>query len=447
ATPVPTPTPIPTATLTPTVKPTVTLVPTGTTGPHATATPLPTATPTIKVTVTPTLFTSAKQQNGTPTLVAFTSSPTPSTTPVLTLTPTSATIAVVTITPTTVPTATTIPTPTLTLSPTNPALHLVLSLVGIDSSAASPLHTERSVNILVYNSTDDVTNAATTPLQTVQGTVTFDAPSASFVNPTLTLSPIDSGQYQLFVQMPGYIKKQLTIDGNAVISVTSGTATNLPTVKLVAGDIDGNNIVDIADYNGLLRCYGLHIANPSPACANPQASDLNDDGIVDASDYNIFLYSLYAYRQQNNVLPSPTPSPEITATPSATTTPTTIPTISLSPTQVATATPTLIKKVPTRIPTTLPVTPTKPSSKRSIFAGISDNAGILTKIFDILVFIILGGTLLIGIIRSSLFAKLMKKQDPGGKPEPSSPSNTQATPDAKQLKEPVVNNSDSGVVK
>ncbi|HSW89160.1 MAG TPA: dockerin type I domain-containing protein [Candidatus Saccharimonadales bacterium] len=434
-TPVPTATPRPTVTLTPTIKPTVTLVPTGTTVPHATATSIPMA--------TPTLFTSSKQQNVSPTKLAVAPTVTPSPTVISTITPTPTQSLVSTITqavtPTLQPTLTSIPTPTLTLSPTNPALNVVFSLVGIDTRTASPLHVEKPISILVYNSTDDIANAATVPLQTIQGTVTFDAPSASFVNPTLTLSTIDSGQYQLFVKIPGYIKKQITIDGNAVVALTSGTATQIPTTKLLAGDIDGNNIVDIADYNGLLRCYGLHIANPSPACANPQAADLNDDGIVDASDYNIFLYSLYAYRQQNNLLPSPTPSPTITPStgsgPTATPSATAIPTVSLSPTQAATATPTSIKKAPTRTPTILPVTPTKPSSKHSIFAGISDNAGILTKIFDILVFIILGITLIIGFIRSSLFSKLMKKQVLVVKPPAAQPKAQEA------------NKSDTGVVK
>lgn len=411
-TPIPTSTPKPTATVTP--KPTSTPTLTPTHAAAATATPLPPTTKPV-ATFTPTLTIKPTQ---TPIPVVH-ATPTPTIKSVLTLTATQATSIKPTVTPTKpalTPTPTTqpisptltiaVPTPTLTLSPTNPSLNLALALVGIDSSTASPLHTEKPVTILVYNTTDTVSSSSAQPLQTIQGTVSFDPPSASFVNPTLSLTNLAAGQYQIFVQIPGYIKKQLIANNNPVLTLAVGTATQIPVTKLLGGDVDGNNIIDVADYNGLLRCYGLHIANPSPACANPQAADLNDDGVIDSSDYNIFLYNLYAYRQQNNLLVSPTLVP--TATP--TLTPTKV------PVATATATPTL-QNTPAPVATTpIAATPTSSPKKTSIFAGISDNSGIITRVFDIIVFLIVLATVILGILKSSLFSKKKKPTPSSTKP-------------------------------
>lgn len=400
--PTATPTPKPTATMTPTPKPsaTPTLTPT-----HAAAIATPTPTKTgLTLTATPTVKPTATA------VPVQTATPTPTTAAAATATPT---IAQSTVTPTQIalastPTPTVLaPTPTVTLSPTNPALNLAFSLVGIDSSTAAPLHVNKQITVFVYNSTDNVSSSSALPLQTVQGTISFDAPSASFVNPTLNLTDVGSGQYQLLVQVPGYIKQQLLANNTDVFTLSAGQALQMPKTKLLGGDVDGNNVVDIADYNGLLRCYGLHIANPSPSCANPQAADLNDDGVVDASDYNIFLYNLYAYRQANNLLTTPTPTPTITMTPT------------IAPTAALTAAPTSTPQV-TQAPVaattpTVPVTPTPAPKKVSIFAGISDNAGIITKVFDVIVFLIVCATIILGFIKSSLFSK-KKKPTPPAKP-------------------------------
>lgn len=396
-----TPTPTPKPTATPTLKPTNT--PTPTVKPSATSTPIPTAKPNATATSVPT------------TAVHTTSTPTPRQTAAFTATPTQSGGA---ITPTTratlTPTVQASLTPTPTIDPTIPLLNLALSLVGIDSPTANPLHNQKALTLLVYSGTDNIATSTAQPFQTIPGNVTFDKTSATFTNPTFSLPNVSSGQYQFVVVIPGYLKTQLSDNGTTTFSVTPGTASQIPVTKILAGDIDGNNIIDIADYNGLLRCYGLHVANPSPTCSSPQPADLNDDGVIDASDYNIFLYNLYAYKKETNTLPTPTVTPTLTLAPTATPLPT------------STSTPAPTVKPTVTISAQLSITPTPMQKRHSIVetlvAGISDNASVLTKIFDIIIFLILCATIVFGFIKSSLFAKIMKKNPSTAKPPSQSSS-------------------------
>lgn len=404
-----TPTPSPKPTATPTPK--LTNTPTPTVKPVLTSTPIPTTKPNATATPVPTSSNAASHPTSTPTptqSVAFTATPTHSgnaTTPTVTTT-------LVISTPT--PSPSSEPSVTPTIDPTLPLLNLSLSLVGVDTPNATPLHIQKGITLLVYNSGDDISTSSVQPLQTVPGTVSFDKTSATFTNATFPLPNVSQGQYQFVALIPGYLKTLIASGSATVFPVSSGTATQLPETKMLAGDIDGNNVIDIADYNGLLRCYGLHVENPSPTCPTPQPADLNDDGVIDASDYNIFLYNLYAYKKQTNTLPTPTFTPTPTLTPTATPVPTftTTPAPTVKPSVTAAA--------------QLSITPTPNQKNRSIVAtlvaGVSDNSAVLTKIFDIIIFLILCATVVFGFIKSSLFAKLMKKSPPTSKP--SAPSST-----------------------
>jgi Dockerin type I domain len=62
---------------------------------------------------------------------------------------------------------------------------------------------------------------------------------------------------------------------------------NEPTMTPISGDVDGNNVVNILDYNDLMSCYGSKANTPS--CQYKTTSDLNDDGSIGGVDYNIIL--------------------------------------------------------------------------------------------------------------------------------------------------------------
>lgn len=74
-----------------------------------------------------------------------------------------------------------------------------------------------------------------------------------------------------------------------------------------SGDINGDNKIDILDYNILLGCYSDMLPPISCNSTNKLRADLNNDGKVNQYDYNIFIRTLIALL--NTVPPSPSPTP------------------------------------------------------------------------------------------------------------------------------------------
>ena len=69
----------------------------------------------------------------------------------------------------------------------------------------------------------------------------------------------------------------------------SYTTNNMPSASLVAGDINSDGVLSISDYNILIGCYSDLL--PAADCDSTRKfnSDLNDDGSVNHLDYNLFL--------------------------------------------------------------------------------------------------------------------------------------------------------------
>src|SRR5204863_2658724 len=138
-------------------------------------------------------------------------------------------------------------------------------------------------------------------------TLIFNPATKLFSNPRVPLENVQTGQYQIVVQMPHYLKQQLenSLDKTKIISFESTSSALFSSVKLIPGDIsplpNGDNIIDVKDYQALVNCYGSKANTPS--CLNKDAPDLNDDGVIDGIDYNIFLFGLRIYLIQNNLLP------------------------------------------------------------------------------------------------------------------------------------------------
>lgn len=61
-----------------------------------------------------------------------------------------------------------------------------------------------------------------------------------------------------------------------------------PTGTRIAGDINGDDRVNIADYSILASCFGTNANTPSCG-TNKTKADLNNDGKVDGVDYNILI--------------------------------------------------------------------------------------------------------------------------------------------------------------
>lgn len=286
----------------------------------------------------------------------------------------------------------TIPVLPISTAPTVSAINLQLAFSGISNTTTIPLHLARIATVFVYNQADDLANPAVQPIATVSSDIVFDTTVGSptstlFVNPAFALNNLPTGEYQFLIHVPGYAEKKIVTATNKTFAVAAGQITKLPKLTLFPGDIDENKIIDIADYNGLLRCYG--ISATTSLCENQQRADLNDDGKVDAIDYNIFLSSLNNYKKENNVFITMSP-PQI------------------SPKKIMQSTPTDMIPSPKKEKMIL-ATPTplqKKSSKTNFLAKL-----IVNQVFVIVILLVFCIVFIIGIIRSKLFAKFTKKSD------------------------------------
>lgn len=78
-----------------------------------------------------------------------------------------------------------------------------------------------------------------------------------------------AGSYTIIASAPGFLKAQGTA------TLTSGATTAMPTITLLAGDIDGNDVIDQFD----ALTIGINYNASSPA-----AADLNNDGTINVLD-------------------------------------------------------------------------------------------------------------------------------------------------------------------
>jgi len=206
-----------------------------------------------------------------------------------------------TVIPTKKPTITTIPTSLPTIAPTaavtptpitstqNTSLFFTVYLHGIGKSGdnsnpttntlsnKTPLQTQRSFTLTITNSQNKVVTTQKTNFtyNTIGG---FYTATAALDN-TWT-----NGSYTITLATASFLEK--TLPG---IQITTVHLTTIPPITLSAGDINNDGSVNAIDYNSLIACFG-EIAQPvSCTATQKQTADLNDDGRVDQTDYNLFL--------------------------------------------------------------------------------------------------------------------------------------------------------------
>jgi len=123
-------------------------------------------------------------------------------------------------------------------------------------SPTSPILTgqvlaSKAVTISLYNTDNSL--AASAPANT-DGTFSLTAAA---------------GTYTVVARASGFLSAQ----GPA--GITAGETSTKPTVSLIAGDIDGNNVIDQYDALTIGMSYNF---------ASPEAADLNADGIINVLD-------------------------------------------------------------------------------------------------------------------------------------------------------------------
>lgn len=139
-------------------------------------------------------------------------------------------------------------------------------LTTIASTPASLLITEATSTLTgVALATKTVTVTLYNQDSTVEATATADA------NGNFTMTA-PAGTYTVAASAPGFLRAQ----GSPVL--TSGVTTVMPTISLLAGDIDGNDVIDQFDALTIGMNYNL---------SAPAAADLNNDGTINVLDLEL----------------------------------------------------------------------------------------------------------------------------------------------------------------
>lgn len=165
---------------------------------------------------------------------------------------------------------------------------------GSSLSNKSPVHPQRILNVQILDDSNKLISSSS-------GAINYDAQSGSFKGSIAFAQAIKEGNYIIKVQTPRYLRRRI----QGVQKITPLRDNNMPRIDMVAGDTNGDNALDILDYNGFLNCgYGVLDPLPiddansmfnKPVCkAHKQAEniDVNDNGIIDSADYNLFLREL-----------------------------------------------------------------------------------------------------------------------------------------------------------
>lgn len=222
------------------------------------------------------------------------------------------------VNPSQAPTATPTKFPTATPTPVGPVISVEFSVPGIGTNGANvkPLHPKRNLSILLYAPDVNSADRKVKPLYQLTDQVIYDADPTSpthtkFINHHLDLGEtVKISRYQVVFKMDQtltkLVKQKERDVGGQLISLSDVVATEIAPQTFIVGDIynppHGDNIMDGKDHEMLLNCFGTK-ANYS-SCLNKQNADLNDDGVVDGTDYNIMLSSFRTLKAMGFPVPS-----------------------------------------------------------------------------------------------------------------------------------------------
>jgi hypothetical protein len=131
---------------------------------------------------------------------------------------------------------------------------LTINEVVVDGTLTGQVLASKAVTVSLYNANNSL---VTSVVANADGTFSLTAAA---------------GTYTITAEASGFLDAQ----GPAVI--TAGETTTKPTVSLIAGDIDGNGVIDQYDAMTIGMSYNT---------SSPDAADLNADGIINVLDLEI----------------------------------------------------------------------------------------------------------------------------------------------------------------
>ncbi len=201
-------------------------------------------------------------------------------------------------TPTPTPNPSGSPTPTPTPIPGHTMLAFTIGMDAIgsagdnenpnpSSSNQSPQHTTRNLAVQIFDSNNSQVFAQV-------GSINYNSGSGVFLGTVDLGANFANGNYTVKVKSDGHLRRLIPGIQNITSALTQ--PIQMLRVNLVAGDVDLNNALNINDYNILLSCVSspfiANIDNHVLCNSNAnyiQLSDLEDNGVINEFDYNLFL--------------------------------------------------------------------------------------------------------------------------------------------------------------
>lgn len=197
--------------------------------------------------------------------------------------------------PTDIPTPTEMPTPTLAPIPTpipggaRVSLNLALSGLGEETGNVNPKVKQKKAAVCVYAIDADPTGdtQCNNAIKKAEGFIQFNEATKKFDAATFDLGVIDEKDYELFIKVDKYLRKKIP----GAKHLKPDTTIPIQQVRLTAGDITRDNVLNIEDYNAYVNCFDKKFYTSS--CLYKETVDLNDDlkpdNPTDFSDYKIFI--------------------------------------------------------------------------------------------------------------------------------------------------------------
>lgn len=177
------------------------------------------------------------------------------------------------------------PIPSITPYPGATILSFTIQLDGIGSAGDNTNPSQSSLSnqfpflvsqplwITLFNSSNNISDFES-------GTLAYNDSTGMFYSSIIFRSSLPTGDYKMNIKTAAHLQKTI-----ATIHIISGITTQVPTIRFVAGDVLGNNVLDLLSYNAILNCVTNSVCDFSIY----ENTDLNADGTHDESDLNLFL--------------------------------------------------------------------------------------------------------------------------------------------------------------
>ena len=136
--------------------------------------------------------------------------------------------------------------------------------------------------VVTLEGTTRPAQTVTFTLRPVGGAPTLTITQTLGADGSFALPNVPPDAYSLLVHADGYLQQAIAV--TAIANDAAGLAVTLP-----AGDANGDNVVDIADFGVLVNAYNSS-ANVSGSGYDTHA-DFNQDGVVDIADFGLLVNS------------------------------------------------------------------------------------------------------------------------------------------------------------